>query len=848
MNRAKGPTAMATSVPPDRPQLESAGWTAQWVGLRELSHIDGSIAGLDATPAQRPPEVVMFRRDTTLQTLPARAWLRMSADSRYIAWINGVEVSRGPARSQPWRLMSDLVDITHALRVGANAIAVSVTYFGDANAFWMPASVAGGLGTGAALVAELHVQPSPEEESQVIATTGGDWWLKKSAAFARLPRTDVEGVPAEVFDARLEDDEWATRPVRYSDGWTVASPLAAGHLASAGRAVPPVDPYAALPVNRASAMTQRWIDAVARRVIPVAASTNQIAADGDHPSAIVSSFLAVGDPNHRPPATRHIVEYDFGRIVAGIVELKFAAERGDVFNVDLRETRVGDGPYVPHGLRYIARGDDDGFSSADSHGLRFLAILLPDGVSPDVVQTAAVRERTYPRIGGAVFRSGDSELDAIWLAGLRSVEVNSTDAYTDCPTREQRSWVGDAVVHLETDMYTNQDCGLARHYLEMAASPQPSGILPMAVAGDIEAASSTTIPAYSLLWAWGVYVYAQHRGIDETIRKCLPVMLRCLQWFRPYINERGTLSDVPGWGFVDWSAIYLDGDSSITTSLWTRALRAFSELSRSAGNFGDADWADQMYSSARAGFENFWDSERGLYLDRAPDQTPRSRAASQLASAAAIVSGMAPSERWHALAGRIADRRMLVTRSWLGHAADGFDLGAIQRWTRHAPEPDWDVDRQIVRAEPFGSAIVHDAFALAGRTAELLDSVRSWSTFLVDGYDTFGEGWGWGSRAHAWSATPTRDLLAHIVGARPYGFGGDIWSLDPAPVIDKLEARISTTKGMLEIHLTPDAIEVESPVSLRVGDRPMTALLPPGRHRISRSRITNGCTRLPCRG
>ena len=61
----------------------------------------------------------------------------------------------------------------------------------------------------------------------------------------------------------------------------------------------------------------------------------------------------------------------------------------------------------------------------------------------------------------------------------------------------------------------------------------------------------------------------------------------------------------------------------------------------------------------------------------------------------------------------------------------------------------------MVIAEPFFSYAVHDAVALAGRAELLIELIRRWEEFLVDGYDTFGECWGWGTPVHGWSSTPT---------------------------------------------------------------------------------------------
>ena len=88
-------------------------------------------------------------------------------------------------------------------------------------------------------------------------------------------------------------------------------------------------------------------------------------------------------------------------------------------------------------------------------------------------------------------------LDALYQAGIRTVQLNSLDSYTDCPNQVQRAWVGDAVVHQMVDLATNEDWGPARNYLELSDSPRPDGIFPMVVASDIEASGGLTIPDVS---------------------------------------------------------------------------------------------------------------------------------------------------------------------------------------------------------------------------------------------------------------------------------------------------------------------------------------------------------------
>ena len=78
--------------------------------------------------ALEPPKQAhgLFRKTFALASVPERVPARITADSRYILFVNGQEVNRGPVRSQPRRLHCDLLDLAPYLKAGENLIAVLV--------------------------------------------------------------------------------------------------------------------------------------------------------------------------------------------------------------------------------------------------------------------------------------------------------------------------------------------------------------------------------------------------------------------------------------------------------------------------------------------------------------------------------------------------------------------------------------------------------------------------------------------------------------------------------------------------------------------------------------------------
>ena len=193
--------------------------------------------------------------------------------------------------------------------------------------------------------------------------------------------------------------------------------------------------------------------------------------------------------------------------------------------------------------------------------------------------------------------------------------LNSWDAFMDCPTREQRAWVGDAVVHQMVHLLTNTDWRLAWHYLELGNSPRSDGILPMSVAGDVEASGGVTIPDWSLHWVHGVHNLYRFTGDRSLVKSYMPTIERVLRWFLPYQTESGVLQDVVEWNLIDWSSLFSGDQSAIVTASWARGLREFAEMAAWLGENASQAWAEEVYAKVKGGFEIFWDEERGTYVD-----------------------------------------------------------------------------------------------------------------------------------------------------------------------------------------------------------------------------------------
>ncbi len=750
---------------------------------------------------------VLLRRAFQIRELPVVLPVRVTCDSRYELHLNGAFVGRGPVRSEPEHLGWDEYDLAPHLSAGPNVLVALCRYYGQPGPWWLPAAPLGTLGRGSFCLETAR--------DAVVEILTDQSWRSGDAGRATAGVGNMHSFPPELVDGRRLP-EGLHDPATDDSAWPAAVVVSGrGHGTVLDR--PPAAPYMTPQRRTIPALTRLFLDPVALEV--------DVYVRAEMTDGPVTTWATVA----RGDGRRRLTVWDLGGISIGHVQLRVVAgadARGALVDVaggeDLRPDGLPEIAPRDWAARYVVAGrPDEEVTFFDPVGLRYVAAHHPPGVRVEL----GFEEARYPREEGASFESDDSRYDERWQVGLRTVDVCSTDAFLDCPGREQRAWVSDAYPQILVSLATNPDRRLVRHHLALTArSRLPGGLLAAAAACDFARVGFTN-PEYSLHWIRSLAAYWRYTGDEAFVRGLLPVADGIIERYEMQRGGSGLLEDFPGWVFLDWAQMDRDVVTGTHDALYAAALEDYAELP------GASDVAGLIHRTAAA-FEGLWDAERGVYVD-AMGLRGRSRRISQHTNGAALLAGIVPAERVGGVIERIVDPtrfggRLVVTQT----AADARAEGRIPTFQYEPPE-DFDEDRDVVAAQPWFCRYLHEAFFRHERRDLILASLLRWKT--IPGNGTFQEFWdaepGRSSRCQGWSASPTFDLTTYILGVRPTTPGFASMTIDPyLGSLRRASGRVPTPHGWVRASVIGQVVDVDIPagISAMVGRVPVGA----GRSRV----------------
>jgi alpha-L-rhamnosidase len=711
-------TAPATK--PDRPDPAHSTWHAAWV-----TH--------PAAPS-REPVVLHFRRSLELAAVPASYQVRVSADNRFILFVNGRRVGDGPARGDLSHWRYERFDLAPLLQPGRNLITATVWNWG----IFAP-------------IAQMSDRTSFLLESEATGADGistpEGWQVEIESGHRALDRTSVDlptyfaSGPGEQIDAGSYDWDWQSDSDVNANWVAVASPMRDAMSASANKAhsadttgdnnwglVPDPLPH------------MEYAPTSAGEVVRIGTPAEEQPGWGQFPE----------QPLTLPPGTSLHILLDRKTLTTAYPILTVSGGKGAKIWLTYSEALYD---------KQMHKGDRDEVGNRQAHGLkdnflpdggrhrtfeplwwrtwRYLALDIETADTPLTLESLTAEFTAYPFQERATFTSPDNDLEQIWDISWRTARLDAHETYMDTPYYEQLQYVGDTRIQALISYAVAGDDRLARQALEaFDESRIPDGITRSRYPSSL----AQTIPTFSLLWIGMVRDRWNYRPDPEPARASLPGIRSVLDWFAPYEQPDGLLRKLPWWSFIDWvpkgeiPTYDANGESCTTTLQYLGALEDAAALEKGLGDplFAERDLRRGAHVRS-ALTAKCWDAKRNLVAE-----TPEYKIYSQQASILGVLFDVVPKASQQA----VMENVLKI-------------------------EPGAKLD-DVLSASYYFRYYLARALDHSGMGDMYLASLKPWRDLLPLHFTTWPETPGdTRSDSHAWSAHPIYDLLTLVAGIEP---------------------------------------------------------------------------------
>jgi len=720
------------------------------------------------------------RRAFDLPTAPARFVVHVSADNRYRLYVNDVQVSSGPQRSDVTHWRYETLDLAPHLRAGRNVIAALVWNWGTARPVAQHSHRTGFL-----------LQGNGSVEAQV--NTGTGWKLLRDTAYAPIVITSATmgnyyaGPPGDSIDGSRYPWGWE-RADYVDDRWYLVSPPARGDAAplaafsgAAGgaivgrvkrramapgeygevsgwqlepRSIPPMEERVQrlLRVRRATGVTTdgAFLNGSGDLVIP-ARTTAVLLLDQSHTTNAYPVLETSG-------GARSMVRLTYAEALTDSAGRK--GNRNEIAGRTIRGV---------HDVFLIEGGARRRFQTLYWRSFRYIQMDIITKEEPLRVHSLHGIYSAYPFVERGRFASDLPWLTDMWRMNWNGARIGAFETYMDTPYWEQLQYVGDTRIQGLISLYVAGDDRLLRQAIEhFDLSRIPEGL----TASRYPSALTQIIPPFSLIYVAMVHDYFMHRDDRAFVRERLAGVRGILDWYDRHVDTTGMLGPMPHWNYVDWTGPWDRGvppgadvgHSTTISLLYVYALQRAAELEDAVGGGmrgAGAAYRARAIAVLAAVRARAWDVKRGLFRD-APD----TGAYSQQTNVLAILVDAAPT----------AERRALMQRVL--------------------------ADTTLTKASYYFSFYVLEALRKAGLGDRYVEQLAPWRTMLALGLTSTPENpEPTRSDTHAWAAHPNYGLLATVLGVRPSSPGFRTVSIAPAlGPLRRAEGRIPHPSGDIEVQ------------------------------------------------
>jgi len=456
------------------------------------------------------PLSVGFRKQINIEDIPQKAEMMVFADSRYLLWVNGKYVERGPCRFDPKGPMYDIINIKDYLLKGKNVIAFLVQ---------------GNVATGINLKVMKHypgLTVQIQIDDQQIATDS-TWLCSDQIPQQIITNKWTWSCILDNVDANSLNYEWQM-PHFIDSLWKPSVPVSG----------------------------DSW-GTFSRRSIPLLRETDL----GNGTIIQIRNGKAIGTI---PKKTKDNLPYKFkagDEIVIDVGKLSLIywtvemnAKKGtELVFTPFQDFVKGEGKVSYNCIAsYKARDGDQSYMSTDTYGFRYLKIEVKGG--PFTLNDIHFFSRLYPNIRIAKFECNDNFLNKTWEQSSYTTEVLCEDGYVD--SAERSEWMGDvAMVQYPVgrmvisgpadgnDSIIYSDPRLLHNILiHIAQSQLEDGRLKAHHPSD-RFDYHWYIEDYSCLWIQALRQYYENTADIGLVKELWPALQKQMDWFLKRKNFSG---------------------------------------------------------------------------------------------------------------------------------------------------------------------------------------------------------------------------------------------------------------------------------------------------------------------
>lgn len=716
---------------------------------------------------QRKTDAYMcFRRSFLIREPVEAAKLEISADSDFVAWLNGREVARGQFSDFPADKTFGRYFIENAISAGTNVLAVLVYYRGEDFSDYM----AGPPG----LIARLTA-------GQTQIHSGDDWKVREHPSFRsgyRERMTPQCGFTFQ-FDARKLDD-WHVSS--YNDqSWDKAAIVRERSTGThQGKLSLRPLPYLHLrPLRQGVAVMQGIVHRLEKH--PSAAKAISASALQAEPAELIFETAEDGtlaDETHpqafqlKTPRKRtakcdgRFFILDLGEETVGLLEFSISADAGTVIEIAHGEhldigrvsAKIGIRNFAD---RYICREGRQTFQMPFRRlGARYLEVHIL-GRKEILFHSIGLRPVEYPTESRGRFLCSDGLVGRIHEMGLRTLKLCRHEHYEDSPWREQSLYAYDARLQALYGYYAFGDYAFPAVSLNLLGDSYDSdtGLIALTAPSRV----SVNIPIFSFVWIAAIAEHWMHSGDLRVFEKNHKQVTGILSKAKQRRDQRTGLYFAPEhtgcWHFYEWSP-GLDGDiengklqgahhAGYNLHL-LEALRCYAEMLVRSG-YGDArqEW-EQIAALRKAIHRTFWDKDKGIYRSEIAGNG-KMTGGHELIQAMAIGEGI-PSRRAGERIWKSLRQESLVPCT----LSSSFYL--LRALNLASPSCDGVIRRKL--------SAHWEKMAFSGATTFWETAVGSRDFDLA------------GSMCHGWSALPVYSSFADVLGIRPLSPGFERFLVD----------------------------------------------------------------------